>query len=284
MSRAVWLLLLAGCAAPRALWIGGDVHLGTDGVERLAALRDAMAPAVGVVNLEGPMGSAQAAQASSAQVLINGPRAAEALAAARVVAAGVVNNHAGDGDAAATRAALVAARVAPLGTAVVRLGGLDVVLTAHDLAAPGDLAAQLKAARARGDVLVVTFHVTGVASFLPTPELEHAVGLALAAGATVVAAHGTHAIARVERRGPAVIAWGLGNLVFACRCTDEADGLVLRVELDAAGRVSVAEAVPVDAGLHGRNAALARDPSLALQLLESLGSSPGERRGDRLRF
>ena len=203
-----------------------------------------------------------------------------------MVAAGIVNNHAADGDAAATRSALAAARVAPLGTEVVLLNGLAVVLSAHDLTGgvPAGLADALKAARARGAVLVVTFHVTGPPSFLPKPELEEAVGLALDAGATVIAAHGTHAVARVERRGGAVIAWGLGNLVFACRCTEETDGLVLRVELDANGRVTRAEAIPIEAGLHGRDAALARDPALALKLLESLGSSPGEQRVDRLRF
>lgn len=285
-AAAVGAFLVTGCAAPRALWLGGDVHFGADTGDRLTAVSAAMAPAVGVVNLEGPIGPDDDARAASAEKLINGPRAAEALAQAGIVAAGIANNHAGDGDVTATRAALSAAGVQSLGGAVVLLQGLKVALTAHDLTAgvPAGLAEELKAARAKGDLLVATFHVTGPASFLPRSELEEAVAIALDAGATVVAAHGTHVVARVERRGEAVIAWGLGNLAFTCPCTDETDGLVLRVELDAHGRVTRAEAIPVDAGLNGRPATPAHDPQLLLELLESLQSSPGERHGDRLRF
>lgn len=275
------VLLLAGCAAPRAIWIGGDVHLGVDGAERLRPVSDAMAGAVGIVNLEGPIGTQAQARDSSAALLVNGPQTPAALSAAGIVAAGIVNNHSADlGDSAATRKALEAAGLRD----VLTLRGLKLVLTAHDLTAgvPANLSQDLTAARARGDVLIATFHVTGPPLLLPRRELLEAVDLALTAGATVIAAHGTHALANVERRGDAVIAWGLGNLVFACTCTDEPDGLVLRVEFDARGKIVTAAAIPIDAGLHGSNASLAKDPKLQLDVLESLGAKPVRRLEDRL--
>ena len=288
MRRCVGLALLltSACAAPRALWFGGDVHLGLGGAERLAAVQLAMGPAVGVVNLEGPIGTEAAARVASEAALINGPQTPGALAAAGIAAAGIANNHAGDLGGGATAALLGAAGVKAFGVTTLKLGGLDVVLTAHDLTGgvPVGLGAELTAARARGDVLVATFHVTGPPLLLPRPELRAAVDLALAAGATIVTAHGTHAFATVERRGDAVIAWGLGNLTFACACTDEADGLVLRVELDARGKVTRAEAIPIDAGLHGANARLAQDAKLPLDLLQSLGATPKRRLADRLEF
>jgi len=276
------------------------VQLGNGGSERLAAVSAAMAPAKGVVNLEGPVGSAADAQAATAARLVNGPQTGAALNRAGVVAAGIANNHASDlagaalthandreddaGRDATKRAAL--AGVATFGVTVIDVGGLKVVLTAHDLehGVPRDLSAELATARARGDALVATFHVTGPASYLPRLELVEAAELALEAGAVVVAAHGTHAIGSVERRGRAVIAWGLGNLTFECACTAESDGLVLKVDFAADGSVARAQAVPIDAGLHGLNATLAKDPGLTMDLLRSLGAKPTRRLSDRLEF
>jgi poly-gamma-glutamate synthesis protein (capsule biosynthesis protein) len=148
----------------------------------------------------------------------------------------------------------------------------------------GVFGADLDAARARGDVLVVGLHVTAPPLLLPPPELEVAVELALAHGATVVVAHGSHAVARVERRGAAVIAWGLGNLAFACPCTTERDGLVLEVELDVDGRPGPAWAVPITAGLQGAPPSLSEQRQLMFDLLTSLGSSPLAVDGARARF
>jgi hypothetical protein len=151
---------------------------------------------------------------------------------------------------------------------------MRVVITAHDLGGgvPAGLSSELADARALGDALLSTFHVTGPPSYLPRPELRAAVDIALAAGARVIAAHGTHALGPVERRGGAVIAWGLGNLLFACDCTDEVDGLILRVSID---RHEVrARIIPIDAGLRGGDARNGHNPSLILDLLDALGSSP----------
>jgi len=251
--------------------------------------------APGIVNLEGPVG-ATAARGDAATAppirLLHDPRALAELRAAGVAVAGIANNHARDAGAegaAATVRALAAAGVhaagGSAGPAVLTLGGLRVVVTAHDLEAgvPAALREDLGAARRRGDVLVATFHVTGPPTYLPRPELLDAAAIALEAGASVIAAHGTHELARVERRGGAVIAWGLGNLAFDCACTDEQSGALLELVLDPAG-AREASIVPIDAGLSGSAARASGDPALAFELLEALGATRLERRGDRARF
>jgi poly-gamma-glutamate capsule biosynthesis protein CapA/YwtB (metallophosphatase superfamily) len=101
--------------------------------------------------------------------------------------------------------------------------------------------------------------------------------MALAAGARVVAAHGTHAVAPVERRGEAVIAWGLGNLLFSCECSRETEGVVLRVAL--AGERTDASVIPIEAGLDGAPAQIAGERGATLELLEAIGSPALRREG-----
>ena len=224
--------------------------------------------------------------------LLQASRALAELHQASIAVAGIANNHAGDagpGGATATIHALTAAGVqaagGAAGAATLVLGSLRVVITAHDLehGVPASLRDDLAAARRGGDVLVATFHVTGPASYLPRPELVDAVAIALAAGATVIAAHGTHELARVERRGRAVIAWGLGNLAFACACTDEDSGAILDVTLGRDG-AAAASIIPIDAGLLTGTTRPAADPALSFELLDALGSSRLDRRGDRAAF
>lgn len=271
---------------PARLWIGGDVFLGASPEGRLAAIRDLERGRAGAVNLEGAIGEAAVAEGDR---LIQPPSVLRELAGAGVKVALVTNNHwFDDGVEGAFRTmdAVRAAGMKPAGAEVLKLGGWKVAVTAHSLEpgwSPCDLAYDLKAWRSRADALVATFHVTGPPLYRPAPELEEAVEIALEAGATVVAAEGTHALAKVERRGPAVIAWGLGNLAFACDCTDEEDGLLLEVDLDGQG-VREAAVVPIEAGLKGRPAALAPDAPDVYELLDLIGSSPLRPEGPRARF
>ncbi len=277
------------------LWLGGDVHLG-DGDEadrRLVALAPLLSGAFGVVNLEGPVTERAAREGE----LLNHPARLAGLRRAGVHAVGVANNHArdgGDGAPAATIAALEHAGLSafggPAGARVLERDGVRVVVTAHDLAGgPLDLAAldaldaDLTAARGRGDVLIATFHVTAPPSYLPPAEAVTAVAHARAAGAAVIAVHGSHSLARVERDATSVTAWGLGNLLFACACTDEDDALLLRVTVAAHGLVD-AEVIPVTAGLRGAAALPAGDPALAYELLASLRSTPLAPAGGRARL
>jgi Bacterial capsule synthesis protein PGA_cap len=271
------LAVLVGCArGPKvSVWLGGDVDLGhSEADRRLAPLADELAGAVGIVNLEGAVGEVVAARpGTDASVL-------PTLRRAGVDVVGVANNHAADGDPRRTVAALRAAGLVPAGLAagpaVLVRGGVRLVVTSHFVEATtdwDDLVRELISARALGDVLIATFHTVGPPSYLPSPVARAAVAAARRARAQVIAVHGSHALARVERDGSEVVAWGLGNLVMTCACTDDEDGLLLRVALDRRGVVD-AEIVAVTAGLAGRAARPAREPALVFQLLETLGSTP----------
>ena len=278
---------------PLTLWLAGDVHFGQQTDDLLAPIAAATAGAIGIVNLEGPVGMGE----STGARLVNTADALPVLVAHGVAVASVRNNHMNDlGDQGVrhTRAALTRAGIQPADAdhpgepalAVIERAGLSLAVLAHDLSpvreqeALGDMRPlmqqALAAARARADLVAVSLHITGPPSYLPPKELIEAVDLAIAGGATVVAAHGSHAPARVERRGTAIIAWGLGNLLFNCTCTREIDGLVVRVELDARG-TRRAQVIPVDAGLLGQPARPAEAAGLTLDLLRSLGSELTER-------
>ncbi len=271
------------------LWIGGDLHWGEGGPEVLEPLRSLVpSGSIGVLNLEGPIGDRPSdrvpAAAGEAPILSNGEAVPARLREIGVAVVGIANNHADDLGATGrgrTIEVLRAARVEPAGgdagTAIVEHGGLKLAVSAHYLrpGEPVDLGEELRAARAGVDHLIATFHVDAPPSYLPSAELRAGVAQAVEAGATVVAAHGSHALARVERRGPAVIAWGLGNLAFACRCTDEVDAGILRVGLRG-GELALAEWIPIAAGLDGQPLAPHPEAPLLFELLGSLRSSPGE--------
>ena len=275
--------------ASAELWFGGDVHLG-DHAAALGPVRAAVEGAHGIVNLEGPTG--EGAAASTEERLVNSAPRLAGLASAGIRVVGIANNHAQDlgtdgpaHTADAARKAGLLPSGGPAGAAVLDAHGVRIVVTAHDLrdGVPAHLAADLDAARLAGDALVATFHVTGPPSYLPRKELRDAVAIALTAGARVVTAHGTHTIGPVERRGDAVIAWGLGNLLFACACSRETDGAVLRVSIPRRGPIR-ATIIPVRAGLGGAPAQIEPDAKLAFDLFDALGSTPLRRDHDRASF
>lgn len=279
------------------LWLGGDVHVGQGPGNGLSSLSKAFQNGWGIVNLEGPVGSGPVPEkeppedngiyeppgepADPSLQLQNNPEALVPLRQSGVRVMGIANNHAGDRGIHGpenTANALLSAGILPagepIGPAAFELGGQKIVVAAFDLS-PGainNLPEALQQAKKKGDFLIATFHVTGPPSYLPRPELRAAVDIALEAGARVIAAHGTHALGPVERRGNAVIAWGLGNLLFNCPCTDEVDGAILHIRLE--GQSILARIVPVDAGLQGHAAEPARHAGLILELFDALGSSP----------
>lgn len=246
---------------------------------------------MGIVNLEGPIGGTPDAKRSGLR-LIQSPEIVKELLAAGVRVASLDNNHAGDLGAAGranTSRRLRAAGILPIrGVARLgrwRLGSRTVALAAFDLThgEPAGMLGDLKRARAMADLLIVSLHVTAPESYLPTATLESAVEHSLEAGARVIVSHGTHRLARVERRGEAVIAWGLGNLAFACDCTAEDEGLVLRVSF-ISGDSLAADVVPVRAGLRGQPVRPHEDVVAVAELLRALGSSPLRRIGSHILF
>lgn len=272
------------------LWIGGDVNLGASPKPILLPLAHIVKGAAGIVNLEGPV--TVSLPEGPGLKLVNAPVGLEQLRAAGVRVAEIANNHALDAGPGGVEETAESVRKAglepaggPAGAAVISVHGLRIVIAAYDLTlgVPKGLATSLAKARKEGDVLEVSFHVTGPESYLPRPELRHAVEIALKADARIVTAHGTHVIGPVERRGQAVIAWGLGNLAFACDCTKESEGLLLRVTAKADGTVQ-ALAIPIEAGLQGQPSKPSADPGGVFDLLAAIGSSKLERRGAEAKF
>lgn len=247
--------------------------------------------AVGVVNLEGPVVAGPGfAEVTAGGVRLANPAGSGAfLRANGVGVVSVANNHADDGAApgegTAGSAAALRGDVVPFGGAAGRgaltVGGVAVAFFAHDLGEVDVAGAVARELAGEGGLTVESFHVTGPPSYLPRAELVAAVDAAVSAGADIVVAHGTHVVGPVERRGGAVIAWGLGNLLFDCSCTEEDEAVVLRVELDEGLR---AEVIPVRAGMRGAGAALSEDPAGVLDLVAALGGSPLERTGELGRF
>lgn len=283
-----------------SLWLGGDVSLGDGGSRQLQDISGIVHGAAGIVNLEGPVAERPPLKAGSLR-LWNAPKALSEISALNVKVAGIANNHSGDAGAGGPQRS--AARLlehgivpagGPGGAAILEVNGLVIAVTAHDLThgVPANLGKELAAARRQAviggigrpvDVLISTFHVTGPPSYLPHPELRLAVETAYKAGATVIAAHGTHVVGPLERREHAVIAWGLGNVAFACDCTNQSEAILLRVHV-APGKVVRAEVAPIRAGLNKGPAGPSRDANGIFDLLEAIGSTKLERKGSVAQF
>lgn len=286
----LWVCLGAvGCSdASARLWLGGDVHLGgvhtTGANEPLSALKRSMAGRIAFVNLEGPVRATR--PTGPGLRLHNHASKLQHLRDTGVRVVSVANNHAWDAGAEGleqTVAAIQTAGLLPVGGStasgspgfvLTKANKMQVAWTAHDLvfSAPGSIVADIRAARRQTDFVVASLHSTGPPSYIPAPQVEVAVDAALAAGAAIVAVHGSHALAKVERRGDRVVAWGLGNVAFACDCTAEADGVALLIDARQGGQPEVA-LIPIEAGLGGKTAALHPDAAGVLDLLVGLGTS-----------
>lgn len=282
-----WLWALAGCGADRAepaepirLWVGGDLHIGAPGAEDpLAPLREITRGEPGLVNLEGPLAEAGEPWAAGAGAvrLRNDPAILPLLARLGVQAAGIRNNHDGDvGSRAQTARLLGHAGIAAVdGLARLELAGgtlgvvsLDLPDRAGDPAREAELARLLVEASVWSGAQVASLHLTGPPSYLPAAGARAAAAAAIGAGAEVVVFHGSHAVGPVERRGGAVVLWGLGNVAFGCACTDQRDAILAELEL-LPGRAE-ARIWPIRAGL--MDAARPAPDAGVLDLLEAVGS------------
>jgi poly-gamma-glutamate capsule biosynthesis protein CapA/YwtB (metallophosphatase superfamily) len=260
------------------IWLGGDVNLGDGGHRQLQSIAKMVPGDAGIINLEGAVATTPQ---SDKFVLWNSPLALSELSAIGVRVAGIANNHVADLDPNGPQRSAEILRTlgflpagGPAGPALLKINGVSIAITAHDLTngVPQSLQADLAAARRQADLLISTFHVTGPVSYLPRPELRRAVDIAYTAGAKVIAAHGTHALGPLERRGDTVIAWGLGNVAFACDCTDEEDAILLRIRVQP-GKVIAADVLPLRAGLNNRPAQPSADPNGVFDLLEAIDSA-----------
>ncbi len=264
--------------APDALWFGGDVHFGVSARSGLGDIAPSLAGAVGIVNLEGLISrSAGGSGRSGGDLWLRNPSDAPAkLRSLGVAVASIHNNHREDFGVQELADTMILLKDAGIESANrpsrLSVGPSPYTLIAADLLTP-NTAELLSSAldTSTGSLRIVSLHVTGPASYLPRPELIAAVDAAVAHGADIVVAHGTHVIGPVERRGNTVIAWGLGNLFFDCECTTEDEAVILRVSL---GPGHPAQVIPIRAGLGGRDANLHEDPAGVFDLLQALNSSP----------
>lgn len=263
------------------LWLGGDLHLGEELPPPSAFLKGL--PGSGILNLEGPIANGPGWQKGSSKrhvVLRNHLNSPAWLRQHNVGAVSVLNNHRkdlGPQAIARTKAALERS-LAPASSALLSLGEpwriCAAYLGASEVAGVShkDLQA-ISAAHAQGKLVVVSVHIDGPPSYLPSPEVRTKVERLVDAGARVVALHGSHVIGPLQRRGPSLIAWGLGNLSFACPCSTEQVGLILELQADAQKTIQ-ARVHPVLTG-HAKRAVQAHpDPDSIFELLQALESAP----------
>ncbi|OJH39620.1 CapA family protein [Cystobacter ferrugineus] len=285
------LLLLCLGAAPVTVSAAGDLHLGSSSTEaHVKPLSRLLQGDVRLVNLEGPLSksgreSGMAADGTPTGPLrFNAPPAAARWLAGRVDAVSLANNHALDQGAEGLAETVSVLREqgiqAATGTTDAELvrGGRRLRLIARELPeswSPEDesaLESRVREARAVGPVLV-SLHWGRTGELLPTVEQRQLAARLIDAGATAVLGHGPHTPQGIERHGRGIIAYSLGNLAFACGCTDERDAYVLRFRIDGAGAAVDVEAVPLRAGLR-EPPRRADDPGVA-QLLRSLSEDLG---------
>ncbi len=148
----------------------------------------------------------------------------------------------------------------------------------HGLAgARQELGAAVRAARAQGEMVVVSLHWGREGSTEPTVAQRELVGAAAAEGAALILGHHPHRLQPVDVFGGCVIAFSLGNFVFAPAKAEQALTGVLVVELRG-GRVVAGAVSPVRIGVQGTGAglpaALAEDDAQGReQILRDLGIS-----------
>jgi poly-gamma-glutamate synthesis protein (capsule biosynthesis protein) len=287
----IGILLLCLGAAPVTVSAAGDLHLGSASTgAHVAPLSGLLQGDVRFVNLEGPVTksgreSGLAADGTPTGPLrFNAPPAAAKWLKGRVDAVSLANNHAldqGEQGLAETVALLRAQGIQAATSstdAVLERKGRRLRLIARELPGPwtpeteAALEARVRQAREEGPVLV-SLHWGSTGALLPTEDQRRLAGRLIDAGATAVLGHGPHTPQGIERRGRGIIAYSLGNLAFACGCTEERDAYVLRFRIDKGGAAVDVEAVPLEAGLRAPPRR-ARDAGVA-QLLQSLSEDLG---------
>lgn len=273
------------------VWLGGDVHFGNLSSNPLKSMVDQTGGGIGIVNLEGPIHEDGGAHSINGRwLLFNPPHAAKYLKEAGVRIISIANNHqkdAGDAGLRLTEAALKDAGILPVGGSDkhvrMNIGGVKVSVAHFDLTdgLPKDAGNLIDFARREADVLIVTFHTNSSPSYLPNTLQRTAADMSIKAGADVVVFHGSHMLGPVERRGNKVIAWGLGNIVFNCKCTNENEAMILDVTIYLRkGRNTIESCViPVEAGLNGTAPVIPAKVDEVFDLLQAIGSPALMRKG-----
>ena len=263
------LAQLAGVVRVRPLTLAavGDVNLDGAAPDAWTSVAPVLRKAdLAVANLECAV-SQRGTAAVGKEFTFRGPPAAlRVVAAAGIDAVSVANNHAVDFGREALVDTLAAARKAHIRVAgggkdiaaarrpvLLTAGGLRIALLGYsdvrplgfDAAAgvPGTapafpelIAPDVRAARKRADAVVVYFHWGEELMTLPTLRQRELAATALGAGAAVVLGAHPHVLQPVEGPGPRrLVAWSLGNFVFAAQSPGTTATGILLVALGADG-------------------------------------------------
>lgn len=289
-------LSVAGCAGAarntHRVWLAGDLHLG-DRVGEPSGFLSRL-PGAGFVNLEGPIADTPGWSPGPGENeirLANHPDTLAWMRRSGIRGASLLNNHRLDAGAeglTSTASQLHAAKLISIDQAQspepASYGpwrffsaylGKD---TSIGLARADLLAIQRQRSPSR--TLVVSLHVDAPPSYLPSPALRNAVAQLRRAGAQVIALHGSHVLGPVTRDKDCLVAWGLGNLSFACPCSQEKEGLILAIERSPNAELQ-AELIPISVGSPTQPIGAARDSAATFELLTALESSPMKLRGQR---
>jgi poly-gamma-glutamate capsule biosynthesis protein CapA/YwtB (metallophosphatase superfamily) len=153
---------------------------------------------------------------------------------------GIVPFGGGADPTAARRPAILTAgnlRVAFAGFSDVRPLGWDAgVRTPGTAPAFSDvITAVVRAAGRRADVVVAYFHWGVERSAAPNARQRDLARTAFAAGAEVVLGAHPHVLQPIERDGPRLVAWSLGNFVFAASSPNTERTGILRLRLGTRG-------------------------------------------------
>jgi len=279
------LMLLAGChVRPVTVEAAGDLQLGPSVKEPIPpGLLDAD---LKICNLESALTARGVESLASDPVRFAAPPERAGELRGRLDLVTLANNHALDWGAPGrddTARALAGVGIAAAWAgrpAVIERGdrnGRRLIVVAQALAPSADLDGESALVdevrrRARDGTVLVSVEWGHTGSLLPTPAQRRLGARLIDAGASAVLGHGPHTLQGVERRGDGVIAYSLGNLAFACDCTDVSDAYTLRFRLDGRRAVDV-HVRPLAAGLR-KPAAPSSDTGL-LELIENLSRDLG---------
>ena len=102
-------------------------------------------------------------------------------------------------------------------------------------ARPDQIAQAVQAARRKADVVVATFHWGIEKQTLETARQRELADVAVRAGAQVVIGAHPHTLQPVRRQGGAIVAYSLGNFVFAAQSPETTTTGILELDLTAEG-------------------------------------------------
>jgi poly-gamma-glutamate capsule biosynthesis protein CapA/YwtB (metallophosphatase superfamily) len=137
---------------------------------------------------------------------------------------------------------------------------------------PTEITRAVQAARRKADIVVATFHWGIEKQTLETAQQRALADVAVRAGAQVVIGAHPHTLQPVRRQGAAIVAYSLGNFVFAAQSPQTTTTGILELDLTAEG---VAKAKWRSARISGGRPVLDRSKPRRLPLRDSLRMQAG---------